>query len=62
MFGVKGSQTLPLAFSKEVLKALRERAPIIALESSTVVKSNSRVMLDMEALVRDLGATPATIA
>jgi pseudouridine-5'-phosphate glycosidase len=61
MFKATGSQTLPLAFSKEVLKALREKTPIVALESLSIVKSNSKLMLDMETLVRDLGATPATI-
>ena len=62
MPATKTTQTLPLAYSTEVLKALREKSPIVALESLTIIKRNSAKMLEMESLVRDSGATPATIA
>lgn len=56
-----------LVFSPEVKKALSENAPIVALESTIIshgmpYPQNIEVAREVEATVRDNGATPATIA
>lgn len=54
-------------YSPEVAQALAEGRPVVALESTIVSHGlprpeNLRVALAVEGIVRDLGATPATIA
>jgi pseudouridylate synthase len=54
-------------FSEEASVALREGLPVVALESTVIAHGLPRPMnietaLEMEAAVRDGGATPATIA
>lgn len=56
-----------LSFSEEVLKARREGRPIVALESTIIAQGlprprNLEVARQLEAIVRDEGACPATIA
>ncbi len=56
-----------LVFSPEVKKALSENAPIVALESTIIshgmpYPQNIEVAREVEATVRNNGATPATIA
>lgn len=63
----KGTQTIPLSFSPEVLTALRFGTPIVALESTIITHGmefpvNVNTALDVEAVVRQQGVTPATIA
>ena len=62
-----GTQTIPLSFSPEVLHALRFKTPIVAQESTIITHgmeypTNVNTALDVEAVVRAQGATPATIA
>ncbi|MGJ8617422.1 MAG: pseudouridine-5'-phosphate glycosidase [Sulfitobacter sp.] len=57
----------PLSFSAEVAKARAAGAPIVALESTIITHGmpypqNLEVARQVEADVRDAGATPATIA
>jgi pseudouridylate synthase len=54
-------------FSKEVLAARQKGKPIVALESTVITHGlphgeNLQLALDLEAIVRAEGATPATIA
>jgi pseudouridine-5'-phosphate glycosidase len=54
-------------FSNEVQVALRNKAPLVALESTIISHglprpSNKEVALEVEEIVRKNGATPATIA
>ena len=58
----QSTQTLPLAFSPEVLQALRDKTPIVALESITIAKRNGIAMIEIENIIRENNATPATIA
>lgn len=63
----KSTQTIPLAFSSEVLKALRFNLPIVALESTIITHGmeypqNVNTALEVESVVRKTGAVPATIA
>ena len=56
-----------LVFSPEVAAALASNSPIVALESTIISHglprpSNLNVAREVEAIVRDHGATPATIA
>ncbi len=56
-----------LVFSPEVAAALASNSPIVALESTIISHglprpSNLNVARDVEAIVREHGATPATIA
>ncbi len=56
-----------LVFSGEVARAGKERAPIVALESTVITHGlpypqNLQLARDMEAAVRRAGAVPATIA
>ena len=56
-----------IKFSKEVENALAEKAPIVALESTVIAHGlpypqNLETALRMEEIVREQGATPATIA
>lgn len=56
-----------LSFSEEVLQARREGRPIVALESTIIAQGlprprNLEVARQLEAIVRDEGACPATIA
>lgn len=53
--------------SPEVARALAERAPVVALESTLITHGlphpvNLEVARSLEAIIRDQGATPATIA
>jgi pseudouridine-5'-phosphate glycosidase len=59
--------TFPLHFSPEVASALEARQPIVALESTVIAHGlprphNLDLARRMEAIVREGGATPATIA
>ncbi|CEF99479.1 Pseudouridine-5'-phosphate glycosidase [Ostreococcus tauri] len=63
----RASPRVPLTCSREVEAALRSGAPVVALESTIVAHGmpfpeNLKTALEVEALVRTLGATPATIA
>ena len=56
-----------LALSDEVVAAVRDGAPIVALESTIISHGmpyprNVGMALEVEALIRDAGAVPATIA
>ena len=56
-----------IKFSTEVLAAQAAGQPIVALESTIISHGlprprNLEVALDVEAIVRDAGAVPATIA
>ncbi len=56
-----------MKFSPEVEKALKSGAPIVALESTIISHglprpTNLEVAQDVESIVRENGATPATIA
>lgn len=56
-----------MKFAPEVEKALKSGAPIVALESTIISHglprpTNLQVALEVEAIVRENGATPATIA
>ena len=56
-----------MKFSPEVEKALKSGAPVVALESTIISHglprpTNLEVARDVEAIVRENGATPATIA
>ncbi len=58
---------LPLTFSAEVAQARKDGTPIVALESTIITHGmpypqNLEVAQQVEADVRDAGATPATIA
>ncbi|MCL2554829.1 MAG: pseudouridine-5'-phosphate glycosidase [Actinomycetia bacterium] len=63
-----GSVPAPaLAFSEEVADALARRAPVVALESTIIAHGlprprNLRVAGELEQIVRDAGAVPATVA
>ena len=53
--------------SDEVSRALRARAPVVALESTIISHGmpwpqNEQVALEVETIVRECGATPATVA
>lgn len=57
----------PLQFHPEVRAALRERRPVVALESTLLAhglpdERRAQVAHDLEAVVRQEGAVPATIA
>lgn len=59
---------LPSAYrlSPEVVRALRANAPVVALETTVITHGlpepeNLKLASDMEAVVRDNGATPATV-
>ncbi|MFZ1471084.1 MAG: pseudouridine-5'-phosphate glycosidase [Paracoccaceae bacterium] len=59
--------TLPLEFSAEVARALRDRAPVVALESTIITHGmpypqNVETAARVEAEIRAHGAVPATIA
>ena len=56
-----------LIISNEVQAALNEKRPIVALESTIITHGlphpqNLETALAVEAIIRDEGATPATIA
>ena len=56
-----------MKFSPEVEKALKAGAPVVALESTIISHglprpTNLEVARDVETIVRENGATPATIA
>ncbi len=56
-----------ITFSREVQVAKEKKAPIVALESTIIAHGlprprNLEVAIEVEKLVRDSGATPATIA
>ena len=56
-----------MKFSPEVEKALKSGAPVVALESTIISHglprpTNLEVARDVETIVRENGATPATIA
>jgi pseudouridine-5'-phosphate glycosidase len=56
-----------ITFSREVQIAIEKKAPIVALESTIIAHGlprprNLEVAIEVETLVRDSGATPATIA
>ncbi len=56
-----------ISFSPEAGQALREKRPVVALESTVIAHGlphpvNLEVAAQMEAIVREHGATPATIA
>jgi len=57
----------PYVFSKQIVQANQFGAPIVALESTVITHGlprpdNLRLAVDMENIVREHGATPATIA
>ena len=57
----------PLIFSDEVQKALNNKLPIVALESTIIAHGmpypkNIETARQVEKIVRTNGATPATIA
>lgn len=62
------TETLPaLNYSQEVLRALKAKTPIVALESTIISHGmprpiNLQVAQEVEEIVRKRGATPATIA
>ena len=56
-----------IRYSEEVKVALANRTPIVALESTIVAHGlprprNLEVAIEVEKIVRNAGATPATIA
>lgn len=59
--------TPPIKFGVEVTKALQERGPVVALESTVIAHGlprplNLETARRLEQIVRDAGAIPATIA
>ncbi|WP_069300008.1 pseudouridine-5'-phosphate glycosidase [Neptunicoccus sediminis] len=59
--------TLPLVYSAEVSKAIADGAPVVALESTIITHgmpypANLETAQEVEQVVRDNGAVPATIA
>jgi pseudouridylate synthase len=59
--------TPPMKFGVEVTKALQERRPLVALESTVIAHGlprplNLKTAQRLEKIIRDAGATPATIA
>ena len=59
--------TPPVKFGVEVTKALQERRPVVALESTVIAHGlprplNLETARRLEQIMRDAGATPATIA
>lgn len=59
--------TPPIKFGDEVTKALQERGPVVALESTVIAHGlprplNLETARRLEQIVRDAGAIPATIA
>lgn len=59
--------TLPIKFAVEITKALQERRPVVALESTVIAHGlprplNLETARRLEQIIRDAGATPATIA
>ena len=59
--------TPPIKFGVEVTKALQERRPVVALESTVIAHGlprplNLETAQRLEQIMRDAGATPATIA
>ncbi|XP_053602036.1 uncharacterized protein LOC128670418 [Plodia interpunctella] len=57
----------PLVFSEEVLRAKSKNKPIVALESTIITHGmpypkNLETALEVEEIIRERGATPATIA
>ena len=61
------SPLLPIAFSSEVAAARSRSAPIVALESTIITHGmpypgNLEMARSVEAIIRDEGAVPATIA
>jgi pseudouridine-5'-phosphate glycosidase len=58
---------MKLIFNEEVQNALRDKKPVVALESTVIAHGlpfpqNLETALGLEKIVRDVGATPATIA
>ncbi len=56
-----------LEISKEVSEALKENKPVVALESTIIshgmpYPKNAETALNVEKIIRDKGAIPATIA
>jgi len=56
-----------IKYSEAVAKALRDKSPIVALESTIITHGlprpkNLEVALEVEQIVKEAGATPATIA
>ena len=56
-----------MRFSSEVKEALQAKKPVVALESTIISHGlprprNLEVAIDVEKIVRQAGATPATIA
>jgi pseudouridine-5'-phosphate glycosidase len=59
--------TPPIKFGIEVTKAIQERRPLVALESTVIAHGlprplNLKTARRLEQIIRDAGATPATIA
>lgn len=57
----------PLVFSTEVSKALRDRSPLVALESTIIAHGmpwpqNTETALQVESIIREKGCVPATIS
>ncbi len=64
---MNSSSTVTLIFSPNVEQAINSSMPLVALESTVITHGlphpqNLELTLDMERLVRENGATPATIA
>jgi pseudouridine-5'-phosphate glycosidase len=64
---MKQSRSLPLVFSSEIDNSLHAGAPIVALESTVITHGlprpqNLHLARDLERVVRENGAAPATIA
>lgn len=61
------SPLLPIAYSKEVASAKQRGAPLVALESTIITHGmpypgNIEMARSVEAIIREQGAVPATIA
>ncbi|MGO7624074.1 pseudouridine-5'-phosphate glycosidase, partial [Rhizobium ruizarguesonis] len=61
------SPLLPIAYSKEVSSAKQRGAPVVALESTIITHGmpypgNIDMARSVEAIIREQGAVPSTIA
>lgn len=66
LYSLKGT-SMEFVTSPEVARALKEKGPVVALESTIIAHglprpSNLEVAREVEGIVREEGATPATIA
>ena len=64
---MKNNNNYKIIYSNEVYEALKKNKPIVALESTIIshgmpYPTNKEVSLELEKIIRDNGATPATIA